>query len=131
MTVMTEEHGAKLLYTDTDSLIIEIEETNNIENKLLNENIYFDTTKTATEIKDAVFVSPKTYAIKTKEGTETIKIKGVTTEEINFKDLKEKFYKNENIIAYKRSIKREENTLKFKTQTQRLSINLSTYNKRK
>lgn len=45
---------------------------------------------------DAVFIAPKTYALR--NDSDTIKIKGVNTKKISFDELKKKFYNEENIL---------------------------------
>jgi hypothetical protein len=46
--------------------------------------------------EDAVFIAPKTYALR--NDFDLIKIKGVNTKKISFDDLKKKFYNEENIL---------------------------------
>ena len=84
------EAGGRPLYCDTDSIFAAFPRGAAVENRQLGE-IYFDTRHSDTEIKDAVFIAPKTYAIKLSCG-DIIKIKGGHAEGIDIPTLKEYFY---------------------------------------
>jgi len=88
-------NGGRILYSDTDSLYVAYKK--NVLNQTHGE-VYWDPKKDDTEIKDAVFISPKTYGIvyKKKE-KESIKIKGYNSSNIDFINLKKKFYENKDI----------------------------------
>lgn len=85
----------RLLYSDTDSIFASYNKN------VLGEkhgDIFWDPNKDDTEIKDAVFVNPKTYGvIYTKNNKESIKMKGYNNDTIKFHDLKKKFYNKEEI----------------------------------
>ena len=70
-------HGARLLYCDTDSIVIAVNK-NNIKKFLNNPigQVFFDTSKPDTEILDSIFALPKTYSLKLKTGEEITKMKG-------------------------------------------------------
>lgn len=88
--------GGRLLYSDTDSVFAAYDINVSIENKLLGKHVYFDTLKTDTEIIDAVFISSKSYAVVFKNGLEIVKLKGINSPNVNFYDIKYKFFNNEN-----------------------------------
>ncbi len=91
--------GGRLLYTDTDSIIAAFKK--NIYKKKLNKyigEVYFDSNKKDTIIKDAVFAMPKTYGLKFLNNEEIVKIKGFNTTP-DFKTFKKKFYNKEIIIT--------------------------------
>lgn len=69
---------ARLLYTDTDSLVFAVnkEDVHQYLDKPFG-NLYFDSRLTTTILVDAVFALPKTYAVRTKDGLATIKLKGM------------------------------------------------------
>lgn len=84
----------RILYSDTDSIFA------SYDRNVLNEKhgeIFWDGTKNDTEIKDAVFVSPKTYGLLYKNNEESIKMKGYNQNKISFNELKFKFYNNDKI----------------------------------
>ncbi len=88
-------NGGKLLYSDTDSIIASFNKNNVPLDKQLGE-VYFDSKKNDTVIIDAVFASPKTYALKFSD-REVVKIKGLNSKPF-FDEFKEKFYKKECIV---------------------------------
>lgn len=88
-------HGGRLLYSDTDSIICEFDRNIDVLNKKLGE-IYFDSSKKDTIIKDAVFAAPKTYSLKYNDEEEVTKIKGFNSTP-SFNEFKEKFFKKESI----------------------------------
>lgn len=93
------DHGGRLLYTDTDSIIAGFKKKNYKKNlDLQMGEVFFDSTNPTTIIKDAVFAMPKTYAIKYLNNKEIVKIKGFNSTP-TFKEFKEKFYKKDNIVT--------------------------------
>lgn len=94
-------YKGRLLYSDTDSIFASFNKNIQVENKLLDKYVYFDTTKKDTELFDAFFISSKSYALILKDKSEIIKIKGINTNELNYWDLKKKFFENENYIKLK------------------------------
>ena len=91
--------GLKVCYSDTDSVIAYSPNYK----KHLDVNIgeiFFDSNKKDTVIKEAVFCAPKMYGLKYLDDTEVIKIKGGNTNSLNISlnDFEKKFYNNEDII---------------------------------
>jgi DNA polymerase elongation subunit (family B) len=124
-----QKHGGRLLYSDTDSIFAAFNKDNPVEDKLLGKHVFFDTKKNDTKIKDAVFISAKSYAIKFCDDTEIIKIKGINIREVHFAELKYQFLNDNNNIILKNSQFSKKNfslehTISMKT------INLQNYNKR-
>lgn len=88
------EFKGRILYSDTDSVFASYKE-NVLDQK--HGEIFWDSKKEDTYIKDAVFVSPKTYGIIYQNNKQIIKMKGYNKKDIDFYDLKKKFYDNEDI----------------------------------
>ena len=85
----------RILYSDTDSIFASYKK--NVLNETHGE-VYWDPNKDDTEIKEAVFINPKTYGIIYKKNSkELVKMKGYNSSEIKFNELKKNFYKNEDI----------------------------------
>jgi hypothetical protein len=97
--------------------------------KLLGKHVIFDSFKNDTEITDAVFISPKTYGVVLKDGSELIKIKGVNMSGVSFKQLKNTFYNgNDFILAGAYSIIKKD--LYVSQIFQNKEIRLNNYSKR-
>ncbi len=119
----------RLLYSDTDSIFAAFNKEHKPENKLLGNLVCFDTNKTDTVIKDAVFIAPKSYAILYPNNKETIKIKGINTNIISFSQIKEAFFKNQEYIDVdSQNISKNKFELILNQNVKR--IQLQDYNKR-
>ena len=90
--------GGRLLYCDTDSIIAEFPSTASVENRDLG-GIRFDTSNPTTEVIDAVFCLPKTYALKFKTTQEVIKLKGLLENSVNFNKLKWLFFNGKTLYT--------------------------------
>jgi hypothetical protein len=92
--------------------------------------VHWDSTKQDTSILDAVFIAPKTYAYITNNKT-IVKIKGASTQNIVFNDLKNAFYNNEDLIHIQNlSITHKHNfILSSESKSKYFALNL--YDKRK
>lgn len=123
------QHGGRLLYSDTDSIFAAFNKNLNIENKLLNKYVIFDTNKYDTEIKDAVFISSKSYALKFYNDSELIKLKGINLIDIEFNTLKDRFFSGELSIPLKNQIFSKKN-LSLEHFNLSKNLNLQNYNKR-
>lgn len=88
-----QKEGGRVLYCDTDSIIAAFDKRN-YKNKLDKKfgEVMFDSSDNKTIIEDCVFTSPKSYALKYKNGVEIVKIKGIKTYP-NFNKFKWFFYK--------------------------------------
>lgn len=116
-------------YCDTDSLIT---------SKRLKTGENLGDLKLEYQIKEAVFLQPKAYALKTTDGAEIIKVKGMKDPGINFKTFKKAFETNDvsliessykNIWGFRETLRREKNLiLKRGDVVKKLN---TAYNKRK
>ena len=120
--------GGRLLYSDTDSIIAAFPNDLDILDKKIG-SVTFDSCKSDTVIKDAVFITGKMYAIMYKNNTYIVKIKGYNQKNISFNDLKNAFYSNEDIIQNMKIIAKDDWKLKEYELTKKFSTNV--YDKRK
>lgn len=118
-------NGGEIKYSDTDSIFATYKR--NVLNETHGE-IYWDGKNKKTQIKDAVFINPKTYGLLYYDKTEEIKIKGFNSSEINFDILKENFYLQKNISQKVNIIKRRN----FNLENENINkiLNLTQYDKR-
>lgn len=121
------ENGGRILYSDTDSIFAAYK--TDVTNQRHGE-VFWDGSKNNTFIDDAVFIAPKTYAVKYKNITE-VKIKGLAQNSINYAELKELFYANSThvVIENFHAITRKNFNLKNEISTK--DILLNAYDKRK
>lgn len=116
----------RILYSDTDSIFAGYLE--NVTNQK-HGSVFWDGSKEDTCICDAVFVSPKTYALKYKEN-EVIKIKGLNDKKISFSEFKRKFYMKEDLIITNFSFIKKKNLIIEEDKNQKI-FKFERYNKRK
>jgi hypothetical protein len=76
-----------------------------------------------------VFIAPKTYALKSKE-QEIIKIKGISEKNIDFYEIKNRFYNNEDIM-FTNQLNFRKSDFKLRQYYIEKNINMSSYDKRK
>lgn len=113
------EDGGRLLYCDTDSIFAAYD--------------LKDSRKTTKNIQwqkfysDAVFIAPKSYAIK--EEKDLIKIKGIKISNISFEEIKKNFYNN-NKIEFKDQMLFSRNGFILETKTTIKGVSLYEYEKR-
>ncbi len=124
-----EDNSGRLLYCDTDSVFASFPLNCEIENKKLKYYIFFDTSKKDTIIEDCVFIKPKTYGLKMKDGTEIIKIKGINIPSLNLSKLKDAFFNNQTHIKMQTDII-STNTLNVLHILQNKDIYINDYSKR-
>lgn len=122
-------NNGRLLYSDTDSIFASFHKDNQVENKHLGKHVFFDTLKKDTCIKEAVFISSKTYALKFYDNAELIKIKGINIRDVSLFDLKYKFYNNDPYINLNNNQFTKKN-LSLEHFLISKTINLQNYNKR-
>jgi hypothetical protein len=111
--------GGRLLYCDTDSIFAAYNKTNNTKN--------FGNLEWLNFYDDAVFVSPKTYALKSEN--EEIKIKGISLKNISFYEFKNNFY-NETSVIFKDQLNIKKLNFTLKQKYIEKKINLNAYDKR-
>ena len=80
-------NGGRLLYSDTDSIFASYKKDVSKE-----KHGVIDWSKEKIKIKDAVFVTAKTYALLLEDNSEIIKIKGFDNFKTTFNDIKNSFY---------------------------------------
>lgn len=114
----------RLLYSDTDSIFAAFKE--NMENT---KHGFIDWNKEKIKIKDAVFISPKSYAYKTEED-EIVKIKGFNNKSIKYETIKKNFYEDDKFIIIDEEFKLYKKNLEIKKQIETKKMSLSSYDKR-
>lgn len=121
--------GGRILYTDTDSIIAAFDKRNYREklDKKIGE-VYFDSKKDDTIIKDSVFAMPKTYALKFENNKEIVKIKGFNSLP-SFNEFKIKFYKKEDINTINKTWVKKDFNIKIEETIKK--TNLYSLDKRK
>lgn len=85
--------------------------------------------KKNTLIKDAIFISSKTYALNLYDGTELIKFKGINIKDVSFDELKYQFFNNSDGVTLKTSQFSKKN-LSLEHSITSKTVNLQNYNKR-
>ena len=118
-------NGGKLLYSDTDSVYA-----------CYDRDVYkekhgiLDWSQDKKRIKDAVFISSKTYAVKYEDNSESVKIKGFDNKLIDFNDLKTKFYKKERFLNFENRYISKKNMEMFNIENTK-NLSLNSYDKRR
>lgn len=91
------ENNGRILYTDTDSIFAAFDRKDYKEKlDMWMGEVIFRSNDPTTIIEDAVFATPKTYAIRFQNGKDIVKIKGFNVKP-NFDEFKKKFYNGEYI----------------------------------
>lgn len=118
-------NNGRILYSDTDSIFAAYKKdvTNEVHG-LINWN------KENIKIKDAVFITAKTYAIKLENNEEIIKIKGFNSKEFNFNTLKKNFYDECVELSFKDNKFLEKKNLELYYKLSEKKLNLNNYSKR-
>lgn len=111
----------RLLYCDTDSIFAAFKK-----DQLNNKHGEITWTET---YEDAVFISSKFYGCKNKNKS-FIKIKGLHKKDLNFDDIKEKFYKNDTNLFFKDELQFNKKEFYLKQKYIEKTIGLNMYNKR-
>ena len=115
----------KLLYSDTDSVYACYDEDVSKEKHGI-----LDWSNDKKRIKDGVFISSKTYAIKYEDGSESVKIKGFDNKLIDFNELKNKFYNKKDFLNFENKYISKKNMEMFSIENTK-NLNLKSYTKRK
>ena len=118
-------HG-RILYSDTDSIFAAFKK--NVLGEKHGE-VYWDPNKKDTKIKEALFFSPKSYALKYEDGTENIKLKGYNQKNIDFDEIKNLYNNNKklNLKDYK-FLNKKDLKLEFNETVKQFDLNF--YDKR-
>jgi hypothetical protein len=96
--------GGKIYYIDTDGIVTDIDLS------LINPNLVgagLGKFKLVHLIKEAYFISNKTYCLVLEDGTVTVKSKGVVSDEMDLEDFKTLYYQAESIRTIKRQTVRD------------------------
>jgi len=91
--------GGKIFYSDTDSIVTDID-LNNINSKLVGKEL--GQFKLEYLIKEAYFVSNKTYCLLLNEDKTIIKTKGVLSNSLTLEDFKTMYFLSKNVSGTKR-----------------------------
>lgn len=121
--------NGRLMYVDTDSIIASFKKTEY--KKILDTQmgeVIFDSSKSDTIIKDAVFAMPKTYGLKYENKEEIVKIKGFNVLP-TFDNFKEIFYKRGTITTVNTEWNKKDLLIKFVEKEK--NTNLFSLDKRK
>lgn len=120
--------GGRLLYCDTDSIVAAFTNQDMLDIKT-NSGLYFDSKKTDTLIKKALFAGPKTYTIVFKNGVNVTKIKGIPKNSINYEQFESLFLSNSLLKTITQPTLYKKNYL-YKIENLTKTINLNNYKKR-
>jgi DNA polymerase type B, organellar and viral len=96
--------GGKIYYIDTDGIVTDIDLS------LIDPNLVgagLGKFKLVHLIKEAYFISNKTYCLVLEDGTVTVKSKGVVSDEMDLEDFKTLYYQAESIRTIKRQTVRD------------------------
>lgn len=120
-------NNGRILYSDTDSIFAAYKK--NVLNEKHGE-IFWDGSKNDTFIKDAVFISPKSYSLLYENDSEITKIKGFEQNSVNFNEIKENFYNNyDNLILENLKFIDKKNMKLYEKKCNKI-LNLQKYDKR-
>ena len=117
----------RLLYSDTDSIFAAYEKDISGEK---HGSVFWDSSKKDTVIKDAVFISPKSYSILYPNNDEITKIKGYDQNKLKFIDIKENFYRNSDSVNIENNIILDKKNLIIKKISRDKIFNFNNYDKR-
>lgn len=115
--------GGKLLYCDTDSIAASYKEVK------LNEQ--FGEVKWMELWKDSIFIAPKLYGYKNDKNEEIIKIKGISNNKYNLKELKKAFFSNKKSLAYKKELNFIKRKFNLKQNYIEKIVLINSYDKRR
>lgn len=115
------EDGGRVLYCDTDSIFAAYDKSR------LEESI--NNIKWISIFKDAVFASPKSYALKKFNNEEIIKIKGISSKDLSFEMFKKSFYEDSELNFENQNLMSKKDLfLEYKKKSKH--VNFSNYDKR-
>jgi len=120
--------GGRLLYCDTDSVVAAFTNQNMLDIKT-SSGLYFDSKKTDTLIKRALFAGPKTYSIVFKNNKNVTKIKGIPKNSISYEQFELLFLSNSFLKIIAQPTLYKKNYL-YKIESLTKTIKLNNYKKR-
>ena len=120
-------NGGKIYYTDTDSLVIDINSLQFIRQYIGNEIGKF---KIEHYIKEGFFISNKTYCLVLENGQIIIKSKGVINTKLTLDDFKNMYFNNQNVTAIKNDSKTLFDKGSVIISTKPVNLNQDVYKKR-
>ena len=122
-----QESGGRVLYTDTDSIFAAYKE--DVLGKKYGE-VFWDPSKSDTEILKALFIQPKLYAVIYKDGRLNLKMKGIKNPQLTFEDIVAKFQSNDSHTFIQTQLKLKNLTFKEVDLLKSIQFSPSFYNKR-
>lgn len=120
-------NGGLLYYTDTDSLVIDINSLHLISQFIGNDLGQF---KIEHYIEEGFFISNKTYCLVLDNGKIIIKSKGVINTKLTLEDFKNMYFKQQNVIAIKNDTKTLFDKGSVIISTKPVNLNQDVYKKR-
>ena len=120
-------NGGKIYYTDTDSLVIDINSLQFIRQYIGNEIGKF---KIEYYIKEGFFISNKTYCLVLENGQIIIKSKGVINTKWTLDNFKNMYFNNQNVTAIKNDSKTLFDKGSVIISTKPVNLNQDVYKKR-
>ena len=119
------ENGGSIYYSDTDSIVLDKTYFN--PNWINNKIGFF---KLEYDIKEAYFLSNKTYCLILSNGNTIIKAKGVINNSLTVEDFKTMFYENKNIQTKKSNTISNYNKASVLIEKKDIILNYNSYTKR-
>ena len=94
-------NGGRIYYSDTDSLAtnLSLDQLKEIMPERIGNKL--GQLKFEHNVQEAFFISNKTYALKTKDGKEIKKAKGVLADNLSMADFEQKYFNKKTVIAQK------------------------------
>jgi hypothetical protein len=121
------EMGGKIYYSDTDSLVTNID-LNNINSNLIGKGI--GQFKLEYLIKEGYFISNKTYCLVKYDGKVIIKTKGIYNTSLTLEDFKKMYNQSENVIGIKSHNTKNYEKGFVKITEKQVKINFDSFKKR-
>jgi len=118
-------NGGKIYYTDTDSLVCN---TSYFNTNLIGDEL--GQFKLEHLIKEAYFISNKTYCLVTEKGDTIIKAKGVSNNAISLEDFKTMYWNNKNIQTIKLNTTKYIQKGYVSIDNKEITLNYNSYTKR-
>ena len=119
------ERGGNIYYSDTDSLVLDKDflNPNWLDNNIGQFKVEYD-------VKEAYFISNKTYCLILNNGETIIKTKGVINNSLTVEHFKSMYFDNENVLATKINTKKDYQKASVVIEKKNVVINYDSYTKR-